>query len=28
MKTKHARVTSLIGALAAAVGETSPWSAA
>ncbi len=28
MKTKHARVTSLIGALAAAVGESSPWSAA
>lgn len=26
MKTKHARVTALIGALAEAVGETSPWS--
>jgi ATP phosphoribosyltransferase len=25
MKTKHARVTALIGALASAVGETSPW---
>ena len=26
MKTKHARVTALIGALAEAVGESSPWS--
>ncbi len=28
MKTKHARVTNLIGALAEVVGETSPWRSA